>query len=246
MKQNKILISCCVHGDELVGKSIFENYPNGATDYWSYKSFLANPRAIELNTRFLDTDLNRSFPGDKNSPNYEERRASEILRHFSSYNTILDIHQTTAKMSNIAFVRTRTDITDKILKCSQIKIVVVDSKSVEFGGPSSLITDYFNNSVCLEYSKKSSLKEEYGEVQADLENILNNNIQNQELSYYYISATVSKDKNTAGLQNMLPLSLEQKQQLDLDLELDYTPIFIGEQAYKDTFCHLITKLNYDD
>ena len=162
MKQNKILISCCVHGDELVGKAIFENYPNGETGWWAYKSFLANPRAIELNTRFLNTDLNRSFPGDKNSPNYEERRATEILKHFCDYNTILDIHQTTAKMENIAFVRTRTDMTDKILKCvKNIKIIIEDMQDGGFGGAKSTITDYFNNAVCLEYSKKSKAASAY-------------------------------------------------------------------------------------
>lgn len=99
----KMLLSCCVHGDEWLGKYISDNYPVGKNEHYMWRSMIANPEAMHLNTRFIDTDLNRAFPG-KADGNYEERRAHQINRILPQYDLILDWHQAESEMDDMIFV----------------------------------------------------------------------------------------------------------------------------------------------
>jgi predicted deacylase len=54
---------------------------------------IANERAIEADERYLDTDLNRSFPGDPDSDAHEERLAHELGERLDG-TTALALHAT--------------------------------------------------------------------------------------------------------------------------------------------------------
>lgn len=64
--------------------------------------YLANPRAIELNRRYVDKDLNRCFRlEDLNNPaltSYEDQRAKAIAQDLGGVDFLIDLHNTTAHM----------------------------------------------------------------------------------------------------------------------------------------------------
>lgn len=64
---------------------------------YGYDWIIGNERALLKKERFIDSDLNRSAPGNSKSSIYEERRAAEIIAIANRYNYIIDIHATVSK-----------------------------------------------------------------------------------------------------------------------------------------------------
>jgi succinylglutamate desuccinylase len=107
----KVAIIGGTHGNELTGVALvkkFECFPELIQrDSLEVIAFLANPRAIAENRRYIDRDLNRCFAAhelrDPGLTSYEEKRAKEIeaiLRpsHQAGVDFIIDLHSTTANM----------------------------------------------------------------------------------------------------------------------------------------------------
>lgn len=83
-----------IHGDEPAGKKAIERILDSDLEFKkSVKFIIANEKALEAGKRFLEADLNRSFPGDKNSDKHEERLAAELLEEIGN-SKVLDIHTT--------------------------------------------------------------------------------------------------------------------------------------------------------
>lgn len=112
-KINKVLISGGVHGNELTGVHLVKNWLLNPKEvqFNSFKTqlLIANPKAIENNTRYIDNDLNRAFSIDslnsKNSENsYENTLAKEINQKIGFKGSpkapdfAIDIHNSTANM----------------------------------------------------------------------------------------------------------------------------------------------------
>src|SRR5690242_12123871 len=55
------------------------------------KYIIANPEAREKNVRFIDSDLNRSFPGKKDG-NREERLAYQLRKIGKDIDILIDLH----------------------------------------------------------------------------------------------------------------------------------------------------------
>jgi len=83
-----VLFLAGTHGDEPLGIELMSLF--GADK--AYDWLVANEKAVTLNQRFVDCDLNRSAPGAFGSDKYEERRAAEILLKVKSYNYVVDVH----------------------------------------------------------------------------------------------------------------------------------------------------------
>ena len=84
---NKKLIIICTHANEKYGLEVQKQIGS------KYEFLIGNPLAMEKNIRFVESDLNRSFPGNI-SGTYEEKRAVEILKVIKKYEFIIDLHST--------------------------------------------------------------------------------------------------------------------------------------------------------
>ncbi|MFB6144746.1 MAG: succinylglutamate desuccinylase/aspartoacylase family protein [Candidatus Nanohaloarchaea archaeon] len=82
-----------IHGDEPAGKKAIEKIISRHRFRKPVRFIVANEKALEEDVRYLDSDLNRSFPGDAGSSSHEERLASEILEQVRG-KTVLDLHTT--------------------------------------------------------------------------------------------------------------------------------------------------------
>lgn len=96
------------HGNELTGIFLVKKYEQDShlirRDSFELLTLLANPQAIEVGRRYIDTDLNRCFqPQDLQNPkliSYEQLLAKQIaftIRQ-SKIDLIIDLHSTTSNM----------------------------------------------------------------------------------------------------------------------------------------------------
>ncbi len=125
MKNNlKVLLNACTHGDEKIGLIVSERIKklkvvSGDIDYQ-----IANPEALEKGVRYIDSDLNRSFPGDPNG-NSEEKRAVELVKKIRKYDCVLDFHSTTSSLRDTVVLVNYNEETKKLAIASQAKNVLV-------------------------------------------------------------------------------------------------------------------------
>lgn len=98
----KILILGGMHGNEPLGPAVVERFRQAPVDRVDVA--IANPVALAANQRFTQEDLNRSFPGDSASPNYEPRRAAELMDFCRGYDIVFDFHNTTCPGNDCTFV----------------------------------------------------------------------------------------------------------------------------------------------
>lgn len=98
----EVAVVYCTHGDETAGKKAVEKLLDEDPDFLKGVKFVfANEKAYKQGERFIDTDLNRSFPGDSESESYEERLASEMMEELQDVK-VLDLHETKSSPTSFA------------------------------------------------------------------------------------------------------------------------------------------------
>lgn len=146
----KILVIGGMHGNETLGLKVvklFQDSPVLEVD-----TLLANEQAIEANCRFVEQDLNRSFPGDSKSDKYEFKRASEILKTARKYDVVLDFHNTHCPENDCGFVgETASEkLTDVAWVLGLDKVIVADYECINKAS---------NNCLSVEVSLGSKLND---------------------------------------------------------------------------------------
>lgn len=117
----QITVVGSVHGDEPAGKNAIMNFLGRDLDYnRPVKFIIANEEALEKNIRYIDTDLNRSFPGNPESENHEERLASELMKEIKG-TKVLDIHTTRSYPEPFATFTHLNEETISIMKASGLE-----------------------------------------------------------------------------------------------------------------------------
>ncbi|GHB55474.1 putative aspartoacylase [Psychrosphaera saromensis] len=109
---NNVAIVGGTHGNELAGVYLVNYWRNTEPQFITRASFstetlLANTKAIGLNKRYFDSDLNRQFSAESlanmNLSNYEQSRAKVINQQLGpkgnpKSDLIIDLHNTTSNM----------------------------------------------------------------------------------------------------------------------------------------------------
>lgn len=98
----KILVIGGMHGNEPLGPAVvrlFQDNPVSNVDV-----VIANQLALNMDVRFVEQDLNRSFPGRSDSLSSEEQRAAELVELCRPYDLVLDFHNTHCPDNDCAFV----------------------------------------------------------------------------------------------------------------------------------------------
>lgn len=109
-----VVLAGGIHGDELIGIHLMEMWSKDklpvSRNAFQTHLLLGNPKAVELNKRFVDRDLNRNFDKERlhdvNNICYEDTRAREITVWTGSIQSsgetlLIDIHTT---ISNVGIV----------------------------------------------------------------------------------------------------------------------------------------------
>ncbi|MEF8880264.1 MAG: succinylglutamate desuccinylase/aspartoacylase family protein [Candidatus Nanohaloarchaea archaeon] len=130
-----------VHGDEPAGREAIKQVLAKNYSYAKPVKFvIANEEALAQNERFLDSDLNRSFPGDPESESREERLAAEILEEVGD-SRVLDIHTTRSFDRPFATTRSFDNPEMEIIKASGAEY------ALSFEEENGSLTDYVNGIV---------------------------------------------------------------------------------------------------
>jgi succinylglutamate desuccinylase len=90
---SKILIIGSTHGHERIGLLVQNELKKLGISHELLAFEVGNPKASEKNVPFIESDLNRVFPG-KDDGTYEERRAHELSPKIQASDLVIDIHST--------------------------------------------------------------------------------------------------------------------------------------------------------
>ena len=84
-----------IHGDEPAGvrvvERLAETLTDGETD-GTVQLVTANEPAVEAGERYVETDLNRTFPGDGTSDTYESALAARLVEILAGADAVLVLH----------------------------------------------------------------------------------------------------------------------------------------------------------
>jgi predicted deacylase len=112
-----------IHGDEPCGVHAVETLLEASPTVERPVLFvIANEEAIERGQRYVETDLNRSFPGDPESQFHEERLAAELVSVVGDCTT-LALHSTRSYGGMFALVDTIDDLAQDV--CPRLPIDAV-------------------------------------------------------------------------------------------------------------------------
>jgi len=125
-----------IHGDEPVGKKAIEEILEKDLEFLRPVQFIVvNEEALELDKRFVEVDLNRSFPGFKESEIREERLAAQLLDQIGD-SKVLDIHSTHSFDRPFANAKSFEDLEMEMIKASGAEY------AVKFEEGEETLTDY--------------------------------------------------------------------------------------------------------
>jgi succinylglutamate desuccinylase len=167
-KEPSIVVVGCLHGNELVGHKVIKELKKIKIIKGQLKTIIANPKAMRVNKRFIDHDLNRSFPGNKNSKLLEEKLAVKILKMISPSDYVLDIHSTSSDTKNVIIIKKRNAMIDKMLSIINPNKVVLMPKNY---GDGSLIN--FCSGISIEYGKDKN-KDTFTKSLNDIKRLMSN------------------------------------------------------------------------
>jgi succinylglutamate desuccinylase len=112
----KVTVVGGTHGNEWGGIYLCRKWQN-QTQHWQHfpfqvETYLANPKAIALNRRYHEEDLNRCFrPVDlanHDLSSYEAQRAKVIAQDLAETDFLIDLHNTTSNMG-LSLIFSRED-----------------------------------------------------------------------------------------------------------------------------------------
>ena len=236
MKNYAVVV--CLHGDELFGLEVADKLSE------EIPLFIGNPEAIKNKTRFLESDLNRVFPGDTKGNN-EEKRAVYILNQLKNFRYIIDIHSSSSDTQLFGIItKPNKEKINLAKKLGLNKLVIMPEK---FANGKALI-DHVSCGISLEigpHEKKEIVKDVIKAL-----NNLNGKSNKESPSIYEITKIIFGENNAeffiANFQEVSKGDLIAKGKKDYFAETDFTPIFVGEKAYNNILCLASKKINQKD
>jgi len=151
--KKKILLIAATHGDEKIGLGIINKLRNKKLDkYFDY--LIANPKALNKKLRFIDVDLNRSYPGKKNSFYYEQKRAYYNLLFAKKYLYVIDIHEASQGINDLIIVPKKS--LPKLFPLNLIDLGIV----LLWPNPKGPLSQVIDNAIELEFGMKNRKRNE--------------------------------------------------------------------------------------
>lgn len=99
-----------IHGDEPGGRAIVDRLIDDlSVDRGTVQLVVANEPALEAGQRYVETDLNRTFPGDPDSDRYETALAAELVDSLEGADAVLAIHTSKSAPPPFAIFSEMTD-----------------------------------------------------------------------------------------------------------------------------------------
>ncbi len=246
-KKPVIAVVGCIHGDETVGRKIILRLRKMKIRKGTLITIIANEKEMEKNKRFIDQDLNRSFPG-KSKGNYEERLARNILKITKRADFVIDIHSTTTDVKNLAIITKKDKDTLDLAYAVEPRRVILMKKDI---AKKSFI-NYCKVGVSLEYGKDGSnatYDNTFNSIMLLLEKAKmvddkkrKSKSKCRKIDYYKMKGMVKKTRKDVLMKNVKNFKLIKKGDVfatrngkKLLAKDDFYPVLFGESAYDNIF-----------
>lgn len=249
----KVAVVACVHGDELVGKKITEELDKLNIENGILKTFIANPKAIENKTRYIDTDLNRSFPGNKNG-NLEEKIAYNLSKELQNFDYVIDIHSTTTDVKSLVIItKLNEEIRNLINAFNPKKVALMPEEIAQ-----KAMIHYCNAGISFEYGNDKS-NSAYENALEDIKIILSSlglideefEKPEQETELYKVIDMLDKPKGCKINNEIKNFGLIKKGSLigktkneKILADRDFYPVLFGGKSYKKIFGFRADKIDW--
>lgn len=89
----RVLLNVCTHGDERIGLKVAKYFEKFTPTRGTFLINIANKKAVEQRVRFVDTDLNRVFPGTATG-DHEHTLAHTLTPLLKAVELVIDVHST--------------------------------------------------------------------------------------------------------------------------------------------------------
>ncbi|WP_418285546.1 succinylglutamate desuccinylase [Halorubrum sp. DTA46] len=120
----EVAVVAGIHGDEPCGARAVRRLLDTDPDVErSVRLIIANEPALDAGVRYLDTDLNRAFPGDPDSDAREERMAARLLDEVAGCTT-LAIHSTQSYAEPFAVIDSMDEVARAVAPHLPVEVVI--------------------------------------------------------------------------------------------------------------------------
>lgn len=215
----KILLIAATHGNEPLGPQLISYIINKRPELLEYIDFMiGNPRALAHKTRYIESDLNRSYSlGDGT---YEERRANEIAHHIRNTkpDLVLDMHTTTCTEPPIMIVKDTVDpMVRRFLRNCHIEKVLQVTTEHDGAGITPSFIAYEVMSRAVKYPLLDSICD-------DIQHFIDDSISTVSKKLYKMSGKIYKSEVTKNQVGSF---------VNFEIHpLGFVPIMVGERAYR--------------
>ena len=238
-----VYVNACTHGNERVGARILETVEGVLVKRGTVITNIANREAFTLNKRFIDQDLNRSFPG-RPEGNYEERLASELSLLVNAADVVIDIHSTESG-KHAAIIVTKLDVpTVDVLHFANPERVLVMSVT-----KNNALISSAKVGIAFEYGKDGE-RSTYRETLNGVRNILvglgmiegDLSRRQRKTELYEVASALERQPGFVLEQAIQNFKLVKKGEIVarngrkmLMAPKDFYPVLFGESAYTEIF-----------
>lgn len=140
-----------LHGNEPLGEQAIELLLKKNIDA-KVMYIIANEEAGAKNVRFIESDLNRSFPG-KTDGSHEERLAARILEELKHCEFVIDIHSTIAQTEPFIILTKDTQMHLKLANSMPLTKMVFIRGTLAKG---NALIDHVRCGISIEFQKNTT------------------------------------------------------------------------------------------
>ena len=134
-----------------MGKKIIDTLSTLKIIKGTLTTIIAHPYALCRKKRFIEEDLNRSFPGNLKGK-LEEKIAYNIMKEVKKTNYLIDIHSSTTDIQDAIIIKHQNKKIRKMLDIMKPRRAILMPKGI---GDGSLI-NFFPQALSLEYGRHNS------------------------------------------------------------------------------------------
>lgn len=239
----KIIFNILTHGDEKIGLKVVQEIKKLNIDKNILTVQIANRKAFESRKKFIDQDLNRSFPGKKDG-NYEEKLAYKLSVIIKSADIVIDIHSTKSELKDAIIVTKLDNSTLECIKAIQPKYVLVMNVT-----KSNALISQAKIGIAFEYGKDND-PDTLKKIVTDIKRLfcylglINTKLRKRRriIHYFNVVSEVKKPKGYKLLKKVKNYKLIRKGEAFATNGKDYLvaedsfyPIIFGDRNYKTIF-----------
>ncbi len=232
----KIAVVCCLHGTEPYGLEVVKRLPVFIS------GFIGNERALKENKRFIETDLNRCFPGDKFGKN-EERLAYDLYNKLKEFDYVIDLHSSSNDCPLFGIITNPTMKKIYLARRLGLKKLVIMEKSIAGG---KALIDFVRCGISLEVGPHNR-EENTQEALDSINNLIENKSYSNDLEIYEVFKIIKKEREIVLINNFEKIKCGQIISADSkgkqQAEEDFTAVLVNEEAYENILCLAAKRLD---